>query len=83
MVIAEAAHQRFVGAELRGLLPANGVADTPRQHAEGIRTRRDDARDELVLHRKDLIGLEAPVVGFRPEMRAGDAVHELHRDPKL
>ena len=83
VVIAEAAHERFVRRELAGRLAANGVADAPRQHAEVIRARRDDARDEFVLHAKHLIRFELAVVGFRPEVSAGDRVHQLHGDANV
>ena len=66
MVIAEASHQRFVGRELRGVLAANGFADATREHSEVIGAGRDDARDQLVLQREDLIGLEPAGRRFPP-----------------
>ncbi len=78
-VISQAAHERFVRREQAGVPAADGFADAARDHADHVRARRDDARNEIVLQREDLIGLEAPIVGLRPEMCAGRRVHELHR----
>ena len=80
--LREAPEDGLVGSQRVGTLAPERLAHAVRQDAVRVGDRRDDPGNEIVLEREDLVRVERPVVGLGPEVRAGNRVDQLDRDPQ-
>jgi len=79
--ITEATQQSFVWREQSRVFAANSEAHGVRKDPVRIRNRGDDTRNQIVLKTEDGLGIEWPLVGFRPKLKAAVGVAKLNHDP--